>query len=86
MDGLSVSVECIAEKLIAEQAVLAFRASRTAMRTAAFGHGLEVTENAVLGEGRRLMQTMLVEVIKAHPEVEKGGPTLRPARAGRGRV
>ena len=85
MDGLTLVVGDTAEKLIAEQAILAFRASKGAMYRATHGRGLEETENAVLAEGRKMMQTMMEEVIKAHSEVEKGGPTLGRAPAGKRR-
>lgn len=67
------------ERLVAEQAVLAFRAAQAAMASAAYGRGLAVTEAAVLKHGRALLQKMLTEALSTHPEVQKGGSV--PGRA-----
>jgi|MudIll2142460700_1097286.scaffolds.fasta_scaffold1029608_2 hypothetical protein len=69
------------ERLVAEQAVLAFRATQAAMASAVHGQGLAVTEAAVLEHGRALLQKMLSEALSTHPEVQKGGPALGRARA-----
>jgi hypothetical protein len=42
-----------AERLIAEQAVLSYREVTKAVRAARHGRGLELTEQAVLTQGRR---------------------------------
>ena len=69
------------ERLLAEQAVLAFRATMAAMAAAPHGRGLAVTEAAVLEQGRALLQKMLSVALSTHPEVQKGGPALGPAAA-----
>lgn len=63
-----------AERLLAEQAVLAFREVKKTMRAAPHGRGLEVTEQATLVQGRRQMMRMLEEALKAQAAAEKGGP------------
>lgn len=67
------------ERLVAEQAVLAFRATMAAMASAPHGQGLAVTEAAVMEHGRALLQRILSEALSTHPEVQKGGPALSPA-------
>ena len=69
------------ERLVAEQAVLAFRATMAAMASAPHGRGLAVTEAAVLEHGRPLLQRILSEALSTHAEVQKGGPALGPASA-----
>jgi hypothetical protein len=64
------------ERLVAEQAVLAFRATMAAMASAPHGQGLAVTEAAVLEHGRALLQKLLSEALSTHAEVQKGGPAL----------
>lgn len=79
--GYDMTFECESERLVAEQAVLAFRATRAAMHAAPFGDGLAFTERAALIEGRKAVEAILSEAIKAHLEVEKGGSTASRARA-----
>ena len=69
------------EKLVAEQALLAFRASKRAAWLAPMGSGLEVAERAVLDEGRRMMRVMLERVLEAQPHTGRGGSTPRRVRA-----
>ena len=69
------------ERLVAEQAVLVFRATQAAMSSAPHGRGLAVTEAAVLEQGRVLLQKILTEALSTHPEVQKGGPAPGHARA-----
>jgi hypothetical protein len=83
--GGSVAVKDEAERIVAEQALLAYRASKLAAYGAAHGRGLEVAERAVLEEGRKTMRVMLEQVIAAQPGVGKGGPTPSPVRVPRGR-
>lgn len=66
------------ERLIAEQAVLAFRESMKAMEAAPHGHGLAVTERAVQEQGRKTTLLMMEETLKAAAEGEKGGAAVRP--------
>jgi hypothetical protein len=67
------------ERLVAEQAVLAFRATQAAMAAAPHGQGLAMTEAAVMEHGRALLQKILSEALSTHPEVQKGGPAPGPA-------
>ena len=60
-----MTFECESERLVAEKAVLAFRATRAAMHAAPFGDGLAFTERAALAEGRKAVETILSEAIKA---------------------
>lgn len=78
-----MSLECRSEqeRLVAEQAVLAFRATMAAMASAPHGQGLAVTEAAVLEQGRALLQRMLSEALSTHAEVQKGGSAPSPASA-----
>jgi hypothetical protein len=63
-----------AERLVAEQAVAAYREVLKAMEAAPHGQGFAFTETAVLAEGRSLMQSMMEQAMSAHPEAQKGGP------------
>jgi len=72
------------ERLIAEQAVLAFRESVKAMEAAPHGHGLAVTERAVQEQGRKTTLLMMEQALLAAAEGEKGGSAVRrPVRAAR---
>lgn len=83
MQQIDVSDE--AEKLVAEQAVMAFRAGRSAAYAAPHGRGLAVAEGSVLEQGRRLMRVMLEQVLLAQPDAGKGGSTPRGVRVPDGR-
>jgi hypothetical protein len=69
------------ERLVAEQAVLAFRTTMAAMASAPHGQGLAITEAAVLEHGRALLRRILSEALSTHAEVQKGGPALGHAPA-----
>ena len=72
------------ERLVAEQAVLAFRESIKAMEAAPHGQGLAVTERAVQEQGRKTTLAMMEQALLAAAEGEKGGSALRRgARAAR---
>lgn len=77
----TINVMDEAEKLVAEQALLAFRASKRAAYLAPMGSGLEVAERAVLEEGRKTMRVMLERVLEAQPHAGKGGSTPSRVRA-----
>jgi hypothetical protein len=62
------------ERLIAEQAIAAFREAQKAMLGAPHGHGLAVTEEAVLSQGRKFLACMIQQLMSAHAEAQKGGP------------
>jgi hypothetical protein len=53
------------ERLVAEQAVLAFRAVQEAADKAQWGHGLETVEDAVLEQGREQQRRMLNQAMEA---------------------
>ncbi len=71
---MSIKYQNEDERLIAEQAIAAFREARKAMFSAPHGRGLAVTEEAVVSQGRRLMASMMQHLMSAHPEAQKGGP------------
>ena len=71
-----------AERLIAEQAVLAYREVMKAVAGAPHGRGLEMTERAVLTQGRRQMALMMEEGLKAAAGASPGGSSV-PAADGR---
>lgn len=71
-----------AERLAAEQAVLAHREVMKAVRGAPHGRGLEVTEGVVLAQGRRQMALMMEGALRAAAGAEKKGSAV-PADAAR---
>ena len=81
-----ITVETESERVVLEQALLAYRATRQAALTAEHGRGLEVTEMAALTEGRKVMSKLLEEVLQAHLEVGKRGQTLGRASGRSARV
>ncbi len=70
------------ERLVAEQAIAAYREAQKAMAAAPHGQGLAVTEAAVLRQGRAVTQTMMEQLISTHVEVQKGGPAAGGACVG----
>jgi hypothetical protein len=81
----TITVADEAEKLVLEQALLAFRATRQAASQAEHGRGLEITERAALEEGRKLTATLLSQTLAAQPGAGKKGPTPSGAGAARAR-
>ena len=77
-------LECVDanERLVAEQAVLAYREVHKAMQGAAYGQGLACTEAAVLAQGREQQRRMLELVLGGHPEAQKKGAAPDRASAG----
>lgn len=61
------------ERLIAEQAVLAYRAVQEAAEKAEYGHGFEVMEEAALAGCRETGKRMLTLAIQARANAEKSG-------------
>jgi hypothetical protein len=82
--GLFMSIEYRSEqeRLVAEQAVLVYRAVQSAMLGAPQGRGLEVTEAALMENGREHLRNILAQALSTHPEVQKGGPAPGGARVG----
>ena len=70
------------ERLVAEQAVLAYREVHKAMLAAPYGQGLACTEAAVLVQGREQQQRMLELILGGHAEAQKKGAAPDPAPAG----
>lgn len=77
---MSIESRTEAERLVAEQAIVAYREVVKAMETASEGQGLACTEAAVLAEGRPLLRTMMEQAMSAHPEAQKGGPAADRVR------
>lgn len=77
---MAIEFQDASERLVAEQAVLAFRSVKDAMRTAPHGRGLAVMEDALMDKGVQTLRVMLQEAVSAHPEAQKGGPAACPAR------
>jgi hypothetical protein len=62
------------ERLIAEQAVLAYRAAVQAAQTAPHGQGMAVMEQVVSEKGLETVRRMLELSASEHPEAQKKGP------------
>jgi len=77
---MSISDRTEEERLVAEQAIAAYREARKAMESAREGDGLAVTESAVLRHGRKFLQQMIEQLLSAHPEAQKGGPAAGGVR------
>jgi hypothetical protein len=73
------------DRLVAEQAILLRREVMQAMEQAPHGHGLEVTEAAVMQGGRAFLRRLLEQALSAHSEAQKGGFALGRAPAGKKR-
>lgn len=69
----------LAERLIAEQAVLMHREVLKAVHAAPHGRGLEMTERAVLTRGRQQMALMMGEALKAAAGAQKKGSSVPAA-------
>ena len=70
------------ERLVAEQAVLAYREVHQAMQSAPHGQGLACTEAAVMAQGREQQRRMLELILGGHPEAQKKGIAHDPVPAG----
>jgi uncharacterized ferredoxin-like protein len=62
------------ERLVAEQAVAAYRTATRAMRQAPHGHGLDRIEQAVRDEGFESLRKMVELAASEHDEAQKKGP------------
>lgn len=70
------------ERLIAEQAVLQYRAVQAAADTAAWGHGMEVTEDAALAASREHGRQLLEQALAQRAASEKPSKPDVPAAGG----
>jgi hypothetical protein len=70
------------ERLVAEQAVLTYRALEQAAATAPHGQGLATLEGVIHEKGFEHLRTMLSVAAASRPEAQKRGSALNPAAAG----
>jgi hypothetical protein len=73
------------QRLVAEQAVLTFRAMEQAARDAPHGQGMARVEPALHDKGFDHLRAMLRLAVGAHAEAQKGGPVVRPVRVASAR-
>ncbi len=71
------------ERLIVEQALLAYREVESAGASAAYGQGMAVLEDAALEAGRRQMRGMIEQTLGSRAEAQKGGRGIPGAGATR---
>jgi hypothetical protein len=72
------------ERLVAEQAIAAYRAVSAAGKSAPHGNGLAVLEEAVHNEGFPILRRMVELSASEHAEAQKKGPpATRAPAAGR---
>lgn len=69
------------ERLVAEQAVLVYRATIDAMHAAPHGKGLACMEAAVMQGGREHLRQILERAVSTHEGVQKGGSAPEVASA-----
>jgi hypothetical protein len=69
------------ERLVAEQAVLTYRALEQAAEAAPVGKGMEMLERAIHDKGFEHLRTMLQAAASARPEAQKKGPASGPVSA-----
>lgn len=69
------------ERLVAEQAIAAYRTATRAMRDAPQGHGLDRIEQAVRSEGFEALRKMVELAASEHDEAQKKGPAAGRVRA-----
>jgi hypothetical protein len=69
------------ERLVAEQAVLTYRALEQAAMTAPQGQGLSVLEGVIHDKGFEHLRQMLTAAASARPEAQKKGSAFRRATA-----
>lgn len=74
---MQVQVNSEEERLIAEQALLMYRASLAAAEAAPHGQGLAAIEDAVLEQGRQQMRLTIEQALKAQARAQKGGHAAR---------
>jgi hypothetical protein len=76
---MSTVIEDENERLVAEQAVLVYRATVEAMHAAPHGQGMAWMESALLDRGREHLRSILERAAGAHPEAEKKRGADQPA-------
>jgi len=84
MEDWVMFLECVDEneRLVAEQAVRAYREVHKAMQGAPHGQGLACTEAAVMAQGREQQRRVLELILGGHPEAKKKVDVPDPAPAG----
>ena len=80
---MSTDYRTEAERLVAEQAVAAYREVIKAMEIAPEGQGFACTEASALTEGRALTRSIMKQAMSAHPEAQKGGSAPNDVPAGK---
>jgi hypothetical protein len=70
------------ERLIAEQAVLAYQAVRQATANAPEGQGLECIEQVVRDKGFEMLRRMIELGASEHPEAQKKGSAAQRVPVG----
>lgn len=76
---MHVKVKDERERLIAEQALLAYREVEAARQSAPWGQGLAKLEDATLQAGRRQMRGMLEQALSSQAKAQKKGADARTA-------
>ena len=69
------------ERLVAEQAVLAYRAMAKAGSTAPHGQGMAALERVATSDGLESIRKMIELSASEHPEAQKKGSAASRARA-----
>jgi len=80
---MHVEVKNERERLIAEQALLAYREVEAAGAAAAYGQGMAALEDAALEAGRRQMRRMVEQALGSRAAAQKGGAVARGAAGSR---
>ncbi len=70
------------ERLIAEQAVLAYQAARQAGKDAPHGQGMELVEQTVRQRGFEVLRRMVELSVSEHAGAQKKGSAAKSVRAG----
>ena len=79
---MKIEVRSERERLVAEQALLAFRAMDQARDAARHGRGLEAIEEVAVGQGLGVVRQMVRQSLSAHEEAQKGGSACGGVAAG----
>lgn len=76
---MSIDFQDDAERLVAQQAVLAWREVKHAMQTAEHGCGADAVEEAALAQSLEQARIMMEQAFSAHAGAQKGGPAVSVA-------